>query len=190
MPTSEPAPDAELPVAESVPVVSNSRRFEASQWTWFLAWVGVTAVAAYLKPDHVGHGTHQQLGLPPCPSVIIFGRPCPACGLTTSWTSTVHGDLPGAFDAHPLGTALYLLFTASAFIAAYGAIRHIRYSTETAWFNRAAIVVGIIFFGYGAYRFWSTPPGYRTTYESAWSRAAGTAGNNSSHVPVGSADRK
>jgi hypothetical protein len=110
--------------------------------------------------------------------------------LTTSWTATVHGDLPTAIEAHPLGTALYLLFTASAFVAAYGAIRHIRYSTETAWFNRAAIVVGIIFFGYGAYRFWSTPPGYRTTYESAWSRAAGTSGNHTSHAEVKSGDGK
>jgi len=35
--------------------------------------------------DARGHGTHQQLGLPPCTFYVIFQRPCPACGMTTSW---------------------------------------------------------------------------------------------------------
>jgi hypothetical protein len=145
------------------------RRFELSQWLWFGTWIVVTVIAWRLKPDHVGHGTHQQLGLPPCPSVIFFGRPCPACGLTTSWTATVHGDLPMAFQAHALGTILYVSFTISAFMAGWGALRHIRVGTDTPLFNRVTVIIAIVFFVYGVGRFALTKEGYRTSYENIWS---------------------
>src|ERR1700733_6946613 len=91
-----------------------------AQLAWTAVWVACTAIGLYLKPDAHGHGTHQQLGLPPCPSVLLFDRPCPGCGLTTSWTRFLHGDIVGAFSAHPLGVPMFLGFTFVALGALYG----------------------------------------------------------------------
>lgn len=53
-------------------------------------------VAGCLTPDRRGHGTHQQLGLPPCTIYFVFGIRCPTCGMTTSWSHVVRGQLVGA----------------------------------------------------------------------------------------------
>lgn len=47
--------------------------------------------ASQLHPSEQGLGTHQQLGLPPCSSRIMFGIRCPACGMTTSWAHFTQG---------------------------------------------------------------------------------------------------
>lgn len=83
----------------------------------FLAWTAVTAAALWLRPSPTGHGTHTQLGLPPCGSVVLFHRPCPGCGLTTAVCSTVRGDLPFALKANVFGPVFYALFTVLSFIA-------------------------------------------------------------------------
>ena len=46
----------------------------------------VLGLAATLQPAAAGLGTHQQLGLAPCYFPEKFGFPCPACGMTTSWS--------------------------------------------------------------------------------------------------------
>lgn len=145
----EPEPEARRRIANCVP---------------FGAWVGVTAIAAYLKPDVHGHGTHQQLGLPPCPSVLLFDRPCPGCGMTTSWTAFVHGDFATAFHAHPLGPATYLIFTLIAWSILVASLRGYRLVSEGAAFNRMLIAVCVIFIGFGAFRM-ATTPHYATTRE-------------------------
>ena len=65
-------------------------------------------IAASLKPDPfgTGYGTHQQLGLPPCTMVQVFGIRCPSCGMTTSWAYTVRGQLLGAIQANCGGMLL------------------------------------------------------------------------------------
>ena len=62
----------------------------SGQLVWFLAWVGITGFGLFLTASRELHGTHQQLGLPPCPSVAFFDRPCFGCGMTTSITSLLH----------------------------------------------------------------------------------------------------
>jgi hypothetical protein len=55
-----------------------------ARWSHALLLLGVlvmVAVGLYLTPDPAGHGTHQQLGLPPCTIYYLTGRPCPSCGL-------------------------------------------------------------------------------------------------------------
>ena len=119
-------------------------------------WVAVTAVGFFLKPDGHGHGTHQRLGLPPCPSVLLFDRPCPGCGLTTSWTALLHGDLALAFRSHALGPLLYFAFTGFALGTFWLAIRRRRWS-ETR-FHTPIYVVGLaLFVGYGLLRMAVTP---------------------------------
>ena len=136
-----------------------SRKLIIGQLTWFLFWVGVTVFGAVLRASPQGHGTHTQLGLPPCPSVTAFNRPCPGCGLTTSFTSTIHGDLAFAFKAHPLGTLLYVLFTVSALACGYGFLRKLKFNTESKRFNFwLAVVVGG-FLVFGVFRF-LTSAGY------------------------------
>jgi hypothetical protein len=66
-------------------------------------------VAAMLRPDPSGHGTHRQLGFPPCTFVVLFGHRCPSCGMTTAWAHLVRGQLPAALRSNVGGTLLGLL---------------------------------------------------------------------------------
>jgi hypothetical protein len=62
--------------------------------------------AGTLTPDARGHGTHERLGLPPCTFYVIFARPCPACGMTTSWAWLLRGEIGHALAANTGGTLL------------------------------------------------------------------------------------
>jgi hypothetical protein len=78
---------------------------------WLLALLGIglsslLVTAFLLQPSSQGYGTHQQLGLPPCTFVVLYGRRCPACGMTTSWSHLVRGQLPSALAANVGGTLL------------------------------------------------------------------------------------
>ena len=83
---------------------------------WLVLLVGPTAVvitAAMLSPDPAGHGTHTQLGLPPCGFLVVTGYPCPGCGLTTSFSHMAHFQLAGAIGANPFGVLLFLCTVAA-----------------------------------------------------------------------------
>lgn len=72
---------------------------------------GLFVVAARLDPyDAAGRplrlGAHQQLGLPPCSFAAAFGRPCPTCGMSTSFALLVHGDGLASLRANWAGTLL------------------------------------------------------------------------------------
>ncbi|MBX3119949.1 MAG: DUF2752 domain-containing protein [Fimbriimonadaceae bacterium] len=135
-----------------------TRRQLGSHLVWFLIWVCVTGVALFLTPNPNGHGTHQQLGLPPCPSVLVFGRPCPGCGLTTSFTSMVHGQFTHAVQANPFGPILYLAFTISALVCLYGYVRGIKFDIGTrsgTWALGCLLTAYMVF---GIVRFYVTDP--------------------------------
>jgi hypothetical protein len=70
---------------------------------------GLLAVAAWLKPSPLHYGTHQQLGLPPCTFLYLFGIPCPTCGMTTAWVHLVHGEILNAIRANCGGALLAVL---------------------------------------------------------------------------------
>lgn len=115
------------------------------QLLWFLFWLAVTAIGLYLTPNPNGHGTHHQLGLPPCAMPMLYHRLCPGCGLTTSFTNLVHGDIGSAFRANLLGPILYSAFTVTALICAYAYFRKLRWNTDAKWFTWS--LVGLV----GAY---------------------------------------
>lgn len=71
--------------------------------------LGLLAIASRLEPDPSGYGTHRQLGLLPCTFKWLVGRPCPSCGMTTSWAHVMHGQLAAALHANAGGTALALV---------------------------------------------------------------------------------
>ncbi len=123
-----------------------------AQLLWTIAWGFCTGIGLFLHADKHGHGTHQQLGLPPCPSVLLFDRPCPGCGLTTSWTSFLHGDIAASFKAHPLGMPMYLGFTFVALACLYGNIVGKRTLIDTNIANRIFIGFVSVFFVFGAIR--------------------------------------
>ena len=66
----------------------------------------VLGVAVYLSPSPAGHGTHQQLGLPACNFMVATGYPCLSCGMTTSFSHAVRGELISSFLAQPFGMFL------------------------------------------------------------------------------------
>ena len=76
---------------------------------------GVFAVAFYLNPyDADGRprtmATHTQLGMPPCNFVILAGKPCPSCGMTTSFALLVRGDVIASLRANWAGTLIAVLW--------------------------------------------------------------------------------
>jgi hypothetical protein len=142
-----------------------------AQLLWTVAWAFCTGVGLFLHADKHGHGTHQQLGLPPCPSVLLFDRPCPGCGLTTSWTSFLHGDIVMSFKAHPLGMVMYLGFTFVALACLYGNFIGKRTMIDSNWANRIFIGFVVVFFVFGAARMLTVTHYSGTDKEKMW-RAA------------------
>lgn len=76
--------------------------------------LGLLLVAAGVTPDAAGHGTHTQLGLPPCTWAVAFDAPCMTCGMTTSFALASDGDLIAAASTQPFAFLLALA-TAAAF---------------------------------------------------------------------------
>lgn len=78
---------------------------------WSLLLLGGFLLASRLDPDPRGYGTHQRLGLPPCSLRMMFGIPCPSCGMTTSFAHFTRGAWGSALRANS-GGALLALFCA------------------------------------------------------------------------------
>ncbi|MBI1345101.1 DUF2752 domain-containing protein [bacterium] len=79
------------------------------RWSLMLCSLALLAgflLAAALEPDPRGYGTHQRLGLPECSFQMLFNRPCPGCGMTTSFAHFVRGHWRQSFAANPAGWLL------------------------------------------------------------------------------------
>jgi hypothetical protein len=100
-------------VEEEIPVATAVLR------TWMrcllvlmaVALIAVFGIAWWLQPYRddgaaLTSGSHQQLGLPPCTFKELTGRPCPSCGMTTSFALFVRGDLLHSMQANFAGTIL------------------------------------------------------------------------------------
>jgi hypothetical protein len=112
--------DAPLRVVESssaVPVRSARKRLAAL--AVFVCSAATLGVAAWLKPDARGLGTHQQLGSGPCGMLVSTGFPCPTCGMTTAYAYLMNGAPLRAFLVQPAGFVL-ALFT--VFATLYAAV--------------------------------------------------------------------
>lgn len=73
---------------------------------WSLLLLAGFGVAAGLKPDPRGFGTHQALGLPPCTVRLLLGIPCPSCGMTTSFSHFIRGQFVDSVRANAAGFLL------------------------------------------------------------------------------------
>ncbi|MDI9638903.1 DUF2752 domain-containing protein [Kamptonema cortianum] len=133
---------------------AKNRKAVTGQLIWFLVWLSVTVIGAFvLKANPDGHGTHTQLGLPPCASVVFFDRPCPGCGLTTSWTHVLHGHFVESFRVHALGPIIYLGYTISALLSGFGYWKTLRFRVELTWISRLLIATLVVFITFGMIRF-------------------------------------
>lgn len=71
----------------------------------------IFGIALYLNPYNADGSprtmaTHTTLGLPPCNFVVLTGKPCPSCGMTTSFSLLVRGDVRASLNANWAGTTL------------------------------------------------------------------------------------
>lgn len=96
-------------VAETNQAMSQAQR----RWAFVVGCLlfGLLLTAGVLKPNSDGMGTHQQLGLPPCTMVALFGIRCPSCGMTTSWSHFMRGAFVSSWEANPGGFLLAIVAT-------------------------------------------------------------------------------
>jgi hypothetical protein len=92
-----------------------TRAVRASLVAVGVALIAVFAAAAAIRPyDEDGTprrmSTHTQLGLPPCNFVVMFDRPCPSCGMTTSFAFLVRGDVSNSLRANWVGTTICVIW--------------------------------------------------------------------------------
>jgi hypothetical protein len=93
-----------------------------------VACAGLVAVAAWLRPDARGFGTHEQLSIGgttfgPCGFPEHIGIPCPSCGMTTAFAHTVRGQWWRAFRAQPMGWFLAVMTLITAGVCAWSLVR-------------------------------------------------------------------
>lgn len=105
----------------------------------------VITLATQLTPDPSGHGTHQQLGLPPCGFIYITGYPCPGCGLTTAFSHMVRLDFVGAARSNPFGILLFMVSFTTIWVSLYGFIKRlpVLQTLERLQFERWAVLLSV-----------------------------------------------
>jgi hypothetical protein len=141
-----PATAAELPVADLVPAAEPVRpprrrdpeelAREAARTKRFVRVVlltvavalgGVFTAAFRIHPyDDQGRprtmSTHTQLGMPPCNFVQLTGKPCPSCGMTTSFALLVRGEVVSSLRANWVGTVICVLWATALIWSVAGAL--------------------------------------------------------------------
>lgn len=65
-------------------------------------------VAAVLRPDEAGFGTHMRLVPVPCIFRWLTGLPCPMCGMSTALAHMARGEVLAALRCHVLGPVAYV----------------------------------------------------------------------------------
>jgi len=127
-----PEPERALPVAH--PVRRGGAAVRTRRIVRFVLGAVVVALAAVfvaafrIDPyDADGtprtSGTHTQLGMPPCNFAELTGRPCPNCGMTTSFALLVRGDIRAALRANWAGAVICVLWAGLLVWALVGALK-------------------------------------------------------------------
>jgi hypothetical protein len=98
----------------------------------------------------------EGLGIDVCFFHRILAVPCPACGLTRSFTNLTHGRFEQAVAWHPFGPVLYAMFVAATLYAILPAAARARiaaqaFDAEAGW-KRGYRVFLVAFLGFGVVR--------------------------------------
>ncbi len=118
----------------------------------FLFWLATISVAAFLEPNVAGHGTHTQIGFPPCPWQSVYARPCPTCGMTTAWAAMLNGDFALAIRAHLFGPAVFLWFAVGSIYYGSKFVFRYRMIAPVKPILTANLLFLAAFIGYGIWR--------------------------------------
>lgn len=97
----QPRPERSVPLRSSA-----GARFGAGVLALLILAVLITA--AWLTPNAEGHGSHTQLGLAPCTWAVWFDKPCPTCGMTTSFAQAGEGNWVRSGVTQPFGLLLVI----------------------------------------------------------------------------------
>ena len=97
--------------------------FERRVRAWFFG-AGTPAarifrVGLVLLPLAIG----VAAGVPVCPTALLFGLPCPGCGLTRATLALAGGDVAAAQALNPLAVVVSPLFVGAAGFAIYRYVR-------------------------------------------------------------------
>lgn len=84
--------------------------------------LSVLSLAAYMDPSEAGHGTHEQIGLPPCQWAQQFDAPCITCGMTTAFSHAADGKLIDSLLTQPMGMLLSVGTAVGFWFALYVAL--------------------------------------------------------------------
>lgn len=120
---SVPSPDnSENQATEVRPLKPISRHARLIFGIAGLGLLGLLIVARTLEPSPEGRGTHRQLmfgKMPPCGFLVAFGKPCPSCGMTTSWSHLTRGNVVASVNSNVGGFLLGLvsMFCGAWFVA-------------------------------------------------------------------------
>ena len=87
-----------------------------------LACLTVLGIAAKLRPNPSGTGTHEGLGLAECQFLYRTGLPCPSCGYTTSFAWFARGNIVASLYVQPMGTLLAAICAAGVWVGFYIAV--------------------------------------------------------------------
>jgi len=71
-------------------------------------------------------GTHTQLGMPACQFEARTGLPCATCGMTTSFSWFVRGEILRSLRTQPMGTILAAMTVLGFWLCLYVAATGVR----------------------------------------------------------------
>lgn len=109
-----------------------------------LATLTVLITAAWLTPSPDGHATHTQLGMQKCVWASSLGKPCPTCGMTTSFSHAGEGSWITAIITQPMGALLALLATMIFWGATHQAITGSRIGSVVQSVLRPKLVIAML----------------------------------------------
>jgi len=103
----------------------------------------VLLLAAWVDPNPAGHGTHTQLGLPPCGFELATTLPCATCGMTTAFAHAANGNLLASFQTQPAGFVLAVFTALAVLVAGYIAVTAANPRPLAAlWSSRTVLALG------------------------------------------------
>ena len=120
--------------------------------------LALLVTAWMLRPDPSGMGTHQQLGLPACTIAVLFDKPCPSCGMTTSWSYLTQGKVLSALKANAGGAMLGVI---AACFAPWALIASIRgrfpwgVPSDEWLLGGTLFLIGVILVNWGVRLYWT-----------------------------------
>lgn len=103
-------------------------------------WLGV---AAWLTPSEAGHGTHTQLGMPPCAWAVALDAPCATCGMTTAFAYAAEGRILTSAHTQPFGMLLAVAASVVFWAGLYQGLTGARLDSIAGRLFRGRVLIGM-----------------------------------------------